>query len=257
MLLAAASAGTGCLETSRQAIRRLSPSYVHKRAQLRRIAEALPPPGSVRRFEVPRRLEPPIVIDEHTMEINTDVLPLETLLDPDGEAAEVDFWIYPNRLITCVQWMGPNNPLHPDELDKRAHGVADCELVLEQPYVLVWRTLRYDVPVAVAIEAFLVDLRSGAIGASFPLSWRGGYTAADLGRGPWAGEAREQAERMIWSAMRCGLVSALRAMPGARVRVRPPCSAKDSGARREPRPKPKPAVVVQDDAPGAPSQSGW
>jgi hypothetical protein len=252
LLLLLLLAATGCAETCREVIARLQPSYADKRAQLARIARDLPPPGSVRVADFPASLDPPLVIDEEAHRINTDVLPVERLLDPDAERKASDFWIYPNPLLTCVQWTGPRNPLDPSVMDSAAgEGVGGCPQVLAQPYVLAVRTLRYDIPEAVAIEAFLVDLRSGRIRGQFPLSFRSPYRSADLGRGPWAKRSQSEAASVFWDIMHCGLVSALGRFPGAKIVVRTGCGPSGPETQLEPL-RSVPALVVAAPLSGSP-----
>lgn len=236
----------GCAETCREVIARLTPAYRDKRAQLVRVVQYLPPPGSVQRAEFPSSLDPPIVIEEDGLNLNTDVLSVERLLDPDAEAETPEFWHYPNRLITCVRWTGPRNPLDPSVMDDAAgEGVGGCEQALAQPYVLAVRVLRYDIPEAVALEAFLVDLRTGRIRGQFPLSFQSPYRRADLGRGPWAERNREEAASMIWEIMHCGLVDALGRFPGATVRVRFGCGPAGPQTRLAPLGSAPPLIRVE------------
>jgi hypothetical protein len=237
---------SGCAETCREVIARLGPSYQPKRAQLARIVEALPPPGSVKHIELPARLEPPIVIQESGHRINTDVLPVEKLREPDRRERGTDFWIYPNELITCVQWMGPHNPLDPGHLDQAADNMLGCEDALRQPYVFAVRTLRYDLRDAVAVEAFLVDLRSGKVVGQFPISWSLGRDAADGNEPVPKKPTYEVSSERIYSAMHCALILALRQLPGATVEVSNSCTAMPRGTRFEP--LPSAPVLVADDA---------
>lgn len=207
-----------CGETNIAAIQRLRPAGSSTRARLARVAARLPPAGIVTHRRLPlTELVPPLVLNFQEAEVNTEVLMEEQLSRPEVDlSGRLDLMLSP-ELHSCLLWTGPNNPLDPSVWDDHTELGRDCERAFRTRYLVVVRTVAWDIPDRVALEVFVVDLASEAVLSSFPLSLIGRSSRADVGRGPWTNESLKQLRSDAFVTARCELARKLAELPGARV----------------------------------------
>lgn len=131
----------GCGETNKEVFARYAPRFAEKRAELRLLAQALPPPGVGLRFANHPPLEPkPVFVAGKAEEGNTDFLSVEELSDPD---ATPSFDLYlDNGLGRGLQWTGPKSPMSETALGERNKQIPhELDLALRTRYVVVVRSL--------------------------------------------------------------------------------------------------------------------
>jgi hypothetical protein len=185
------------------------------RARLAEIAEALPAPGELAHMPGSAPLSPPIELDLRMRSYNTEVLMETQLRDPDAEVAD-DLLLSP-QLVHCLRWTGPNNPLERKVWNDRGKLGEDCERAFSARWLIVVRTVRYDLPELVALEIFVADLPDRALRIAFPIVLEGSYKQADLGRDRWAADAMSQLRSDSWAVARCTLAAQLGELTGARI----------------------------------------
>lgn len=131
----------GCGEKNRDLLARYAPRFAEKRAELRALAQLLPPPGASLRFANQPPLSPkPVFIERQDEETNTDFLSVEELSDPD---ATPSFELYLSHgLSRGLQWTGPKNPMSETALGDRNKQLAhELDLALSTRYLVVVRSL--------------------------------------------------------------------------------------------------------------------
>ncbi len=215
----------GCGETNREAILRLAPRYESKRQQLWRLAASLPEIGSVKQPWFSGAMVPPLEFDEPRGRANTEILMVEQLRDPDVELDDVQQFdaLLSSRLLACLRWTGPRNPIDPSLLDRRGSLGAVCEAAFAHPYLVVLRTTEFTLPEVLSLEGLVIDMRVERLIATFAVTLRTRFSEDDLGRGPWAMEARRLAHSAFLVQARCRVAAALAELPGARVALDGPC----------------------------------
>ncbi len=109
------------------------------------------------------------------------------------------------------------NPLDRSVWSDRTELGRECEQAFAVRYLVVVRTLAFDIPEQVALEVFVVDLQSGQMMAAFPLALRGSYRRGDIGRGRFESEALRQLRSDAFVVARCEVGRRLAEIPGARV----------------------------------------
>jgi hypothetical protein len=146
-----------------------------------------------------------------------DVLMETQLRDPDRDMSrELDVMLSP-ELLSCLMWTGPRNPLDQSVWDDSGDLGPDCERAFAAPWLVVVRTVVYDLPETIELEVFVVDMGRRAFVAGFPLALRGRYRRQDLGRGPWAGEAERQLRSDAFVVARCEIARRLDELPGTTI----------------------------------------
>jgi len=175
-------------ETAADVIGQYRPRFAEMRAKLRRVAEKLPPPGSVAGDSLPAGLDPKPLCDVRRGGNNTAFLMAEQCADPDRApqpTGEFDLDLHANEFLVHVRWAGDKSPLAGGGKDSPAKDVARrMEESLRYAYLVVSRPVRFDPPRAQGIEAFtggdldlevfLVDLPRERVIGSFRRSFRPG-----------------------------------------------------------------------------------
>ncbi|MBI5534417.1 MAG: hypothetical protein HY898_16960 [Deltaproteobacteria bacterium] len=212
--LVAAILLAGCGETNIQAIHRLQPAYDQYRDRLTRIVASLPPTGSVTQAIHPARMDPPAAFFEDRT--NDPAATAEVLFV--GSAPEGDPFAslsIRSPLHFCLEWTGPANPLHPDVWNNRGGLGSECEAALKRPWLVLFRIAESRLPEYLKMEAFVAHAPSGRVVGAMPVEVVGRYGAGDLGRGPWAEEARNKVSSAFHQAASCELSIQLARLPGA------------------------------------------
>jgi hypothetical protein len=219
LLLAALSLGARCLrtETNIQAIERLQPEGAAMRARLAEIADALPAAGDLEEMPKSALLSPPIELDFRTRSYNTEVLMETQLRDPDAEVAH-DLLLSP-QLVHCLRWTGPKNPLEQNAWNDRGPIGDDCERAFAVRWLIVVRTVAYDLPEKISLEVFVADLPDRAIRFAFPIVLEGSFKKADIGRDRFAEDAMTELRSDSWAVARCTLAARLRTLSAARIEL--------------------------------------
>ncbi len=220
-LCAALTLGASCGETNIQAIERLRPRGAETRERLRAVHGRLPPARKLARaFGPARPLSPPLVLDFQEPASTADALMFEQLAQPERDmSGELDLMLSP-QLLNCLLWTGPKNPLDQSVWSDRTELGPDCERAFSVHWLVVPRTHLYELPEAVELEVFVVDLASGAVVAGLPLSLSGKYRRQDVGRGRWASEALRQLRSDAFVIARCEIARWLGELPGVTLRFR-------------------------------------
>ena len=219
IVVALSGIAASCGETNIRAIERLRPRGGDMRSRLARVASALPETGSVSRLvAAPVALSPPLVLDFQRREYSADILMAPQLTEPDREVS-FDLMLSPH-LLHCLEWTGPKNPLDPSVWGDRGDLGPECERAFAIPWLVVVRTVRYELPERIDLEVFVVSLESERVVAAFPLQIRGRYTQADVGRGRFAQSALSDLRSDAFVATRCALGARLAKLPGVRVELR-------------------------------------
>lgn len=170
-------------ETTEAVIQRYRPAFAQQRAKLKRVADGLPPSGSVTRDALPPGLDPRPTYDVENKHYNTAILMAEQCADPDHHFDErsltrFDLNVYEDEFLTHLKWTGDRNPMVGSALQTRHRDFPEqLERTLGFRYLVVVRTLRYEPPVLVGdksfvggeveFEAFLVDLQSEKVLGGF------------------------------------------------------------------------------------------
>jgi hypothetical protein len=205
---------SGCGETNIQAIHRLQPTYSTYRDHLQQVTATLPPPGSVSAPVFPRPMDPPPRFNERQMNDPTATVEVLFVADPADPDPESSLHIR-SPMHFCLEWTGPNNPLHPDVWGKRGGLGAECEAALKRPWLVLFRAVERRLPEVLRMEGFLVDVPSWRVVGAFPIIVQGRYRAEDMGRGPWAERAMSDIRSAFHQAARCELALQLARMPRA------------------------------------------
>jgi hypothetical protein len=179
VLLTAAGAAlwyfTGTRDTNAIVLERYRERFAEQRAALKRIADALPAPGTVRADALPADLDPKPVFDTGNQTFNTALLMAAYCDDPDRKLTapgEVDLFVVEDKFRTHLLWTGDRSPMA--ESARKAPAQADLVPQLERSlalrYLVVPRPVRYDPPRATGdkafaggeldLEVFLVELRT-------------------------------------------------------------------------------------------------
>ena len=260
-VLALSGIAASCGETNIRAIERLRPRGDDMRSRLQRVAAGLPEAGTVTQPEPSQALSPPLVLDFRRRQHSGDVLMAPQLTNTDGEVA-FDLMLSPH-LLPCLAWTGPKNPLDPSVWNDRGDLGPECERAFGVPWLVVVRTVRYELPERIDLEVFLVSLRSERVVGAFPLHIRGRYTKADVGRGRFAAGALNELRSDAFVATRCALGRRLAKLPGARVdlseswlgTVRDPCAGASNGSFSEVELDPGGALSPSPKPAGAPAMA--
>jgi len=172
----------GCRETHRQLFKRYEDQFAAKRRQFQKVAQILPPAGSVQGTTA-ANLSPQPVYDAKGESYNTEIVMYDQLLDPDIQSQDhrrLDL-LLSGDLLRAIQWTGPKNPMSASALDQ---GAGDMEQDLKKAvafrYLVVLRPANFVAPVAVDentykpgiadVEGFVVDMDSNKVAGSFRFS---------------------------------------------------------------------------------------
>ena len=186
LLLGCMIALAGCGPTNQDLVDQFSPGFAEMRTALQRVAGALP--ASVGGDQgVAQPPDPQPVYKEGAEDIqNTDILMYDYLLDPETELRDQDQLDLrlSNYLRRLLQWTGPESPMSPSVLKKRAQEglTEEFEQALQIRYLGVARVARYDPPVAVSeevftggyaeVDGFLVDMTTQEVLCAFRITAR-------------------------------------------------------------------------------------
>lgn len=158
---------TACGPSIEDVLKKYDPQFREKRTQFKKIADSLPPKGSLDSNLACREVSPGILLDEKNNQFNAEALMFEQLIDPDANP-EMDFMIN-GDLINALKWTGPKNPLS-DSV--KGNNGADMERnllsALDYRYLIVNRIKDLINPSVIdektykqgqiATETFVVDL---------------------------------------------------------------------------------------------------
>lgn len=162
---------TGCGPSPADLIEDYRAGYGKRREQLKQFAARMPAKGSVRANELPKPLDPPLVLKRQSDDSNTECLMVEELTDPK---ARPQFNVKLNSNLTTARfWM-----------TKTSHGSGDADHMeqtlrrgLDARYLLVHRVAEITLPKPLGkklfapgravIENFLFDVKSGEIVGRF------------------------------------------------------------------------------------------
>lgn len=176
LVLAAPLALAACGETNRDVIAKYAPQFETVRADLKKLAASLPPPGTATTGG-DAALTPKPVYDSANGAFNTAFLAVEEL---DGAKPAYNL-ILSSELANALAWTGANNPMAESALDQSGGGFdKEFETALATPYVVFYRAAAYDPPRAVddktfeggtvTLEAFLFARADGKPGATCVVS---------------------------------------------------------------------------------------
>jgi hypothetical protein len=158
--------------------------YDEKRSQLRKIAAALPPVGSVKSNSRPAKLDPGPVYDVKQGEYNTEIAMAAQLADPDIDlqvSKDVDLLLFEGGLVQNLRMLGPKSITSPS-IRVEGKSLQRYEDALNHRYLVVLRPVTFVRPQAVNarqytpgvvdLEGFVVDLRADKILAEFRVTGR-------------------------------------------------------------------------------------
>jgi hypothetical protein len=167
----------GCGKTKQDVIDEYRGKMTPKREQLQALAPKLAGVADKGRLN----LSPVPAYDRKNDTGNTEFVGVEQLQDPDATPA-YDLYLS-GKLLMCLQWTGPKNPMSASALDDSAGSLPrDFEDALATRYVVVLRTLDYQKPVvlgensykpgSLTMEGYLADLDKKEVLTSFRVSAR-------------------------------------------------------------------------------------
>jgi hypothetical protein len=213
-LCAAATMGASCAETNIHAIERLRPRGQAVREKLARVVETLPPPASLMGQTLPTSpMVPRFVLDFRHKQFSADVLMEEQARNPDANMdGRLDLMLSPH-LLDCLLWTGPKNPLVEESWDDSTGLGPECERAFVTRWLVIVRTLSYELPVRVSLEVFVVDFGTEHMVARFPLE----LVSRHLRRDALSSEALRQNRSEAFVAARCELERRLSELSGATV----------------------------------------
>jgi hypothetical protein len=211
----------GCGPSVKDVIKKYEGDFQKKRSQLKTVADALPPAGSMNGKTPCAALNPPLMFNEKTKSYNTEMVMYEELLDPDVEPV---FDVAPNsELLTSLKWTGPKNPLSSSVLDDNGRDMEKImKTALDYRYLVVNRVASLKMPTAIdektfspgsiTIEGFIVDLNTNKTLCNFVLS---AETSESVSYYYKANESKEErlaafAKSSMWSSLRKQMVTILR-----------------------------------------------
>jgi hypothetical protein len=241
VVLVLAACGKEQTKTNGQVLEPLEPKYAARRQQLAAIAASLPPVGGVENGAMPKSLPKPFIFvydgtDERKNQQNVAIMMFDELVDPDVEPQKERFdLLFDGPLSRCLRWTGPKDPSLPTMRNAPATpGVLACASALDDPYLVVVRTVKFVVPEAVdattykgggvALELFVVDLAtSKVLGTTHVLAVNDDHITFtyDPSRAvDKAGRLAAFAHSELWGDARQQVMSQLAAIGGAKVSYR-------------------------------------
>lgn len=210
VLIACALAAAGCGETNIQAIARLRPSYAVHRDWLSAIARDLPAPNEIGDEErIPEEMSPPPVFFEGGKNDPRATLEILELEDLAGKRAPLTLSIR-SPVHFCLAWTGPDNPLQPVVWGDRTGLGPECSAALRRPWLVLLRTVEYDLPRLFRAEAFVVHVPTGRLAAWLPVEVRGAHPEKD---------SADSVHSAFYLAYEYELLRMLGRLPGAQIEL--------------------------------------
>jgi hypothetical protein len=157
----------GCGPKISTVLKKYEAPYREKREQLKKIADSLPPKGSLGDNLSCKEINPAISFDEKAKDSNAEILMFEQLTDPDNNP-DWDL-LLSGELLHSIQWTGPKNPLSESALGNNGESMEKTlSSALNYRYLVVDRVKELSPPVVkdkdnytqgkVIVETFIIDL---------------------------------------------------------------------------------------------------
>lgn len=173
-------------EAAGAVVAKYRPRFADVRAKLKRVADKLPPLGTVGADALPANLNPRPVYDVPRKEFNTAILMAEQCDNPDRDPKspfEFNLRFHEDEFLTHLAWTGDNSPMVESARRAPAGDLAGrFERSLALPYLVVARPVMYHPPRAVGdrefggcdvdLEVFLVDLPGEKVLGAFRRQFR-------------------------------------------------------------------------------------
>jgi hypothetical protein len=157
---------------------KFGPRYEAKKQLLKRIAEQLPPPGTIEKMSQARNLDPLPVYDAKSETYNIEGAMIEQLLNTDLDpqmAKNLDPLLPGVGLMRRLRLISPNYP-YGSGVRVSGKALQDYEAALNLPYLVVVRSVAMVSPRPISkelytpgyadLEVFLIDLRTEKVVAS-------------------------------------------------------------------------------------------
>lgn len=223
----------GCPPSVGEVADRHAPRVQALQAGLKQVMAAQPAPGALSAATAAAGLDPAPVYDEKGRTYTMDLLQVEQLDDPKLDlrmAGKLDL-LLSNVVVQPLRDVTPEYLSESDRTrSSNDYYPVTFERALALPYVALVRTVDYAAPVPVnekefkgghaRLEVFLVDVRAGALKASFPVEAR---SSTDVTYEFREGEddplerLKAFAHSTLWSSAREQIAEGLRKHAGATV----------------------------------------
>lgn len=223
----------GCPPSFGEVADKHAPRMTALQAGLQKVMAAQPAPGTLSAATAATGLDPAPVHDEKEQTYTMDLVQVEQLDDPKLDlrmAGKLDL-LLPEVILQPLRDVAPEGMSESDR--KRAandYYPVTFERALALPYVAVVRTVAYEAPVPVnekeftggraRLEVFLIDVRAGAVKASFPVEARSSTNVSyeyREGKDDPLERLKAFAHSTLWSSARDQIAEGLRQHAGATV----------------------------------------
>jgi hypothetical protein len=247
----------GCDPKISTVLKKYEAPYREKREQLKKIANSLPPKGSLGNSLPCKEINPAIGFDEKAKDFNAEILMFEQLIDPDTNP-DWDL-LLSGELLNSIQWTGPKNPLSESALGNNGESMEKTlSSALKYRYLVVNRVQAITPPVVkdkdnhtqgkVIVETFIIDLTDSKTICGFttsatslenlsniPLNTKTTVQRKTTGGGRYGGKVRNEetkttpipisvqlqnaADSSLWEASRSQIIGKLKELTKAKIEL--------------------------------------